>query len=58
LVKLDQMFCMIEWEEGFPNYLLQSTASNDSDHCPFILGLKDIQPGKQRFQFESFWSNF
>lgn len=27
----------------------------DSDHCPLILGLRDIIPGKGRFHFESYW---
>jgi hypothetical protein len=47
LVKLYQVFCTIEWEKGFPNCLLESTASNDSDHWPLVLCLKDIQSGKQ-----------
>jgi hypothetical protein len=35
--------------------LLQSTASDDSDHCPLLLGLHDNKPGRRRFHFESFW---
>jgi hypothetical protein len=38
----------------FPNCLLQTTASFDSDHYPLILGLKGIHPGKSRFHFEAF----
>jgi hypothetical protein len=30
-------------------------ASNDSDHCPLLLGLKDNLPGTRRFHFEAFW---
>jgi len=30
-------------------------ASDDSDHCPLLLGLRDITPGRRRFHFESFW---
>lgn len=52
---LDRVFCTIDWENEFPNYLLQSTASMDSDHCPLLLGLSDLLPGKGRFHFESFW---
>jgi hypothetical protein len=55
LVKLDRVFCSIEWEEVFPNYLLQSLASQDSDHCPLVLGLQENKQGKRRFHFESFW---
>lgn len=57
LVKLDRVFCTVDWEENFPG-LLQSTATDDSDHCPLILGLKDTHQGKRRFHFESFWPKF
>jgi hypothetical protein len=39
----------------FPNVLLQSTTSHDSDHCPLILGLRDNNSGRRRFHFEAFW---
>lgn len=55
LVKLDHLFCSADWDDNFPNSLLQSAASDDSDHCPLILSLRDNLPGKQRFHFESFW---
>jgi exonuclease III len=45
-VRLDRVFCSSDWEEKFPNYLLQSSASEDSDHCPLLLGLKDNHTGK------------
>jgi hypothetical protein len=35
--------------------LLQSAASDDSDHCPLILGVRDNKAGKRRFHFEAFW---
>jgi hypothetical protein len=54
LVKLDQVFCSVEWEDIFPNCLLQSATTDDSDHCPLILGLVDVHPGKKRFRFECF----
>jgi hypothetical protein len=56
LVKLDRVFCSVDWELLFPNVLLQSTASQDSDHCPLILGLRDNNSGRRRFHFESFWT--
>jgi hypothetical protein len=31
-------------------------ASNDSDHSPLLLGLKDNYSGTRRFHFEAFWS--
>jgi exonuclease III len=55
LVRLDRVSCSIDWEDIFPNCLLQSTASDDSDHCPLLLGLHDNQRGRRRFHFESFW---
>jgi len=55
LVKLDRVFCSSEWENLFPNCLLQSGASDGSDHCPLLLGLHDVQPRKARFHFKSFW---
>ena len=55
LVRLDRMFCSLDWEEKFPGCLLQSHASSDSDHCPLILGLKDTIASKKRFHFEAFW---
>lgn len=58
LVKLDRVFCSADWEDYFPGCLLQSAASEDSDHCPLILGLKDVQQGKRCFHFESFWPKF
>jgi exonuclease III len=55
LVKLDRVFCSADWDSFFPNVLLQSSASQDSYHCPLILGLKDNFYEKKRFHFESFW---
>jgi hypothetical protein len=56
LVRLDRVFCSVDWEHLFPNSLLQSTATVGSDHCPLLLGLHDNKPGKPRFHFESFWT--
>jgi hypothetical protein len=33
LVKPDRVFCTVDCEGLFPNVLLQSAASKDSDHC-------------------------
>jgi hypothetical protein len=56
LVKLYRVLCTVDWEENFSDCLLQSMASNDSDHCPLLLGLKDNYSGTCRFHFEAFWS--
>lgn len=55
MVKLDRVLCSIDWEDLFPNSLLQSAASDDSDHCPLVLGLHDNRPHRHRFHFEAFW---
>jgi hypothetical protein len=55
LVRLDRVLCTVDWENLYPNVLLQSAASEDSDHCPLLLGQKDIKRGKRRFHFEAFW---
>jgi hypothetical protein len=47
--------CTVDWEEIFPNCLLQSMATNDSDHRPLVLGLKDNHSGRRRIHFENFW---
>lgn len=57
LVKLDRVFCSLDWEDMFLDCLLQSSASDDSDHCPLILGLRDSITSKRRFHFESFWTS-
>lgn len=54
LVRLDRVLCSVDWELLFPNVLLQSTASHDSDHCPLILGLRNNNSGRHRFHFEAF----
>lgn len=56
LVRLDRDFCCQDWENIFPNSVLQSNASTVSEHCPLILGLKIQSKGKRRFHFESFWT--
>jgi hypothetical protein len=58
LVKLDRLFCSVDWDQQFPNCLLNSASSEDSDHCLLIMGLKDNHQGKRRFHFESFWPKF
>jgi hypothetical protein len=59
LVKLDRVLCTLDWVELFLNSLLQRSASNDSDHCPLLLGLNDnSMAGRRRFYFESFWPKF
>jgi hypothetical protein len=55
LARLDRAFYSVEWEQLFPNCLLQSVASQDLDHCSLILGLNDIKQGKRRFHFKAFW---
>lgn len=55
LVKLDRVLCTNDWEDLYPESLLQSAATEMSDHCPLILGLCEGIMGKKRFHSESFW---
>lgn len=55
LVKLDRVLCTGDWEDIYPDCVLQSHASEMSDHCPLVFGLQDGVRGKTRFHFESFW---
>jgi hypothetical protein len=56
LVKLDRVLCTTDWEDMFPDCILQSQATQISDHCPLVLGLTEGGHGKKRFHFESFWT--
>jgi hypothetical protein len=55
LVRLDRVFVTTDWDQLFPDCILQALASSISDHCPLLLGLRDSFMGKRRFHFESFW---
>jgi hypothetical protein len=48
LLKLDRALYSVDWEALFPDCLLQSSATLESDHCPLILGLRDLR-GERRF---------
>jgi exonuclease III len=39
LVHLDRVFCTVDWENFYPDALLHSAATEDSDHCSLLLGL-------------------
>lgn len=54
-MRLDRFVCCSDWEELFPESLLQSAAAGVSDHCLLTLGLQVQIPKKKRFHFESFW---
>ena len=56
LVRLDRVLCSSNWEQLFPNNLLQSLTTEGSDHCPLLLSLNAVKPGKARFHFEAFWT--
>lgn len=55
LVRLDRVFCTVQWEDLFPEQVLQCTAAGISDHCPLILSLNAKLGGRRRFHFEQFW---
>jgi exonuclease III len=49
LVKLDRVLCTNDWEEIYSENVLQSHATEMSDHCPLILGLREGIMGKRGF---------
>lgn len=55
LVKLDRVLCTADREELFSYCILQCQATEISDHCPLVLGLREGIHGKRRFHFESYW---
>lgn len=56
MVKLDNFLCTTDWENIFPDCILQSQASQVSDHCPLLLGLTASCHETKQFHFESFWT--
>lgn len=54
LVRLNRVLCTLEWENEFPNQLLQSMVAGISDHCPLLLTLQNNLQGRRRFHFECF----
>jgi exonuclease III len=55
LSRIDRVFCTPQWEEWFPNPILQTLSSSISDHCPILL-TSLIQPQtKPIFRFELHW---
>lgn len=56
LVRLDRVFSSADWDVQLSDCLLQSLASQDSHHCPLLLGLQDLERGKGRSHFQSFWT--
>lgn len=57
LAKLDRVLCTADWEGLYPECLLQSQTTEISDHCPLLLGLREVIQGKKRFHFKSFGPN-
>ena len=56
LVKLDRVLCTNDWDDIYPESVLQTHATEMSDHCQLVLGLREGILGKKRFHFESFWT--
>lgn len=51
LVKLDRVLCTADWENLYPDCILQCQATEISDHCPLVLRLNDGVQAKKRFHF-------
>lgn len=54
-MKLDRVFRFASWEDRFPD-CYRVLLSNNSDHCPVLLGLHDFSRVKGRFHFKDFWT--
>ena len=55
LVRVDRVFCNLEWEVTFPNFALSALATSASDHCPLILTHQNHAARKAMFKFENHW---
>ncbi|KAM0889850.1 hypothetical protein ACQ4PT_027467 [Festuca glaucescens] len=55
MVKLDRVLFNQEWDEAFPNCLLQAISSEMSDHCPILLSSDAGFRPVRRFRFENAW---
>lgn len=55
LVRLDRVFCSVDWEELHESCSLRCLASVIADHCPLLLDCTTQAMGRKRFQFERFW---
>ena len=49
LVKLDRVLCTNDWEDIYTESVLQSHATEMSDHCPLILGLWEAESAIKDF---------
>lgn len=58
MVSIDKVFCNLEWEAQFPNYMLMAALMACSNHCPLVLANTAAPRQKPVFCFESFWPRF
>jgi hypothetical protein len=49
-----EFFCTADWEDIYLECVLDSHATEMSDHCPLILCIKDRVQGRRCFHFESY----
>jgi exonuclease III len=42
LLRIDRVFCIPQWEEWFPNRIMQTLSSSISDHCPHPFNFSDL----------------
>ena len=55
LVRLDKVFCNLEWDTTFNSHIMQALSSAMSDHCPLLLSSQKDPPRPWHFKFENFW---
>ena len=52
LVRLDRVFCNLEWDTTFNSHIMQALSSAMSDHCPLLLSSQKDPPRPWHFSLK------
>jgi hypothetical protein len=55
LVRLDRVFCTVDWDAMHGSCSLRCLSTVVADHCPLLLDCTPKAVGRKRFQFERYW---
>jgi hypothetical protein len=58
LERIDRVFSTHDWEDLFPDHMLNGLSSNCSDHSPLLLRTSSAFNIHKRFHFENCWPKF